>query len=226
MRIHTTAVAVKRAIPRPLRRALRRFWPTTARPFWDHVRMRGLPSPVPPTPAFKHREIARYAPGINAFVETGTYRGDTVEAMRSRFRDVWSIELSHDLATAAARRFAGAPNVRILEGDSATILPTILPELLEPSLFWLDGHWCGGETAHGETETPLLAELIAVLARPQPDVILVDDARLLGTRGYPSVEAIVSMVEGALPPRALSIVHDIARIVPVTGPGMPSERSR
>ena len=180
--------------------------------------MFGLPSPVPPTPSFKHRVIASYAPGFDAFVETGTYQGDTIEAVRSWFRSIWSIELSHVLAARAQQRFAGSSNVRILEGDSAVVLPTILPELGEPCVFWLDGHWCGGETAHGDSETPLLVELTAVLARSYRDIILVDDARLLGTRGYPSSEMIADLVDRARPARALTIRHDIARIVPVGDP--------
>jgi hypothetical protein len=162
--------------------------------------------------------IAGYAPGIDAFVETGTYRGDTIEALRSRFRSVWSIELSHVLAARAQQRFAASPNVRILEGDSAVVLRTILPEISEPCLFWLDGHWSGGETALGDSETPLLAELNAVLARSYRDIILVDDARLFGTGDYPSSEMIADLVDRARPARALSIRHDIARIVPLGEP--------
>lgn len=209
--------ALKRLVPRPLRRLGRRLWPSKPRPFWDRLRLLGLPSPVSPTPAFKHRVIESYSSGIDNFVETGTYRGDTVEAMRQQFRAVWSIELAHDLAVDAQRRFVAWPHVTILEGDSATVLPEILPGIANPCLFWLDGHWCGGETAHAETETPLLAELQMVLARTETDVILIDDARLLGTRGYPALETIVRLVGHAVPRRTLQISHDIARIVPLDG---------
>jgi hypothetical protein len=144
-------------LPRQVRHYLRRLWPSQPRPFWDRIRLMHLPSPVPPTPAFKHRIIRDYATGLESFVETGTYRGDTVEAVRSMFRSVWSVELSHDLAAAASERFAAAPNVQIVEGDSGEALPGILRDLRGPTLFWLDGHWCGGDTARGDTETPLLA---------------------------------------------------------------------
>jgi hypothetical protein len=201
-------------VPQPVRHYSRRFWPSEPRPFWDRVRLAGLPSPVPPTPGLKHRIVAEYANGFDTFVETGTFRGDTIEAVRSLFRTVWSIELSLDLASAARERFAAYPNVRIVAGDSGAVLPGLLPRLDGPVLFWLDGHWCGGETAKGETETPLLAELRAVLARREPDVILVDDARLLGRRDYPSVGTVAALVTQALPPRTMKIVHDIARITP------------
>jgi hypothetical protein len=206
--------AVKRLVPRPLRRLVRRLWPSKPRPLWDRLRLLGLPTPVSPTPAFKHRVIKGYSSGIDAFVETGTYRGDTVEAMRRQFRAVWSIELAHDLAVDAQRRFVAWPHVTILEGDSAAVLPELVGGITYPCLFWLDGHWCGGETARAETETPLRAELQTVLARTEPDVILIDDARLLGTRGYPTVETVARLAGQAVPRRTLQISHDIARIVP------------
>lgn len=172
-----------------------------------------MPTPVPPTAAWKHRVIASYGSGLETFVETGTFRGDTVEAMRGRFPSVVSIELAPALAKAARQRFANVPNVRIVEGDSGTVLPTILPS--KRTLFWLDGHWCGGDTALGAAETPLLAELTAVLGRRQRDVILVDDARLLGRRGYPSLDTIRGLVEHAVPRRHLTVADDILRIVPM-----------
>jgi hypothetical protein len=208
----------KALLPRPVRHYVRLIWRPEPRPFWDWVRLAGLPSPVPPTPGFKHRVIAEYAHGFDTFVETGTFRGDTIEAVRSTFRAVWSIELSHNLAAAARRRFAASPNVQIVEGDSGAILPGLLAHLDGPVLFWLDGHWCGGETAKGEIETPLLAELRAVLARHDADVILIDDARLLGRGDYPSVQTVAVLVRAALPARTIAITHDIARITPAAEP--------
>jgi hypothetical protein len=205
---------LKRVVARPVRAAWRRLWPTKPGPISDVLRRAGVRSPVPPPPAFKHRVILGYGSGIDNFVETGTYRGGTVDAVKTKFRSVVSIELSHDLAAAAQARFASTGNVRIIQGDSGHVLPQLLPELPGTCLFWLDGHWSGGETALGESETPLLAELEAVLARGERDVILVDDARLLGTRGYPSVATIRELVARASPPRSSPIADDIMRITP------------
>lgn len=211
MAVNLLRRVARAVVPRPVRLYLRRFW-LEPKPFWDRVRLAGLPTHVPPSPAFKHRVIKEHAHGLDTFVETGTFRGDTIEAVRTLFRDVWSIELSPDLAAAARKRFAASPNVQIVEGDSGTALPELLPRLDGPVLFWLDGHWCGGDTAMGETETPILAELQTVLARPETDVILIDDARLLGRGDYPSVATVEGLVRNALPPRTMEIVHDIVRI--------------
>lgn len=205
---------VTRLIPRPLRHFVGNHVRAPSA-FWDGLMRAGLPSPVPPTERFKRRVIARYAPGIDTFVETGTFRGDTVEAVRGLFAHVWSIELGHDLVVAAQRRFAPWSNVRIIEGDSGVVLSQILPEIDRRCLFWLDSHWVpGGDTAHGGVETPLLAELRAVLARRERDIILIDDIRLMGAGDYPSIEVITGLVAQASPPRSLRVVHDIARIAP------------
>jgi hypothetical protein len=46
-------------------------------------------------------------------------------------------------------------------------------------LFWLDGHFCGGVSAHGDKGTPILEELNLILShRVKEHVILIDDARL------------------------------------------------
>ena len=51
------------------------------------------------------------------------------------------------------------------------ILPTLdlirrVPELVRqldgPALFWLDGHYSGGDTAKGELDTPVSAELESI----------------------------------------------------------------
>lgn len=41
----------------------------------------------------------------NVLIETGTYLGDTVEALRNYFKNIISIELSHELALRAQKRF-------------------------------------------------------------------------------------------------------------------------
>jgi hypothetical protein len=171
---------------------------------------------MPPTEPFKRRVIARYAGGFPTFVETGTYQGDTVDAVRSMCAAVWSIELSPVLAERARERFAADPTVRILEGDSGVILPAkVLPNLDGPALFWLDGHWTeGADTARGPVDTPLVAELQAILRRRERDVILVDDVRMFGTGHYPSLDKVAEMVRSATPARELQVADDIARVVP------------
>ncbi|MBU6231451.1 MAG: hypothetical protein KGI45_01995 [Patescibacteria group bacterium] len=129
---------------------------------------------------------------IGTFIETGTYMGDTVEAVRGAFDKAISIELDTNLHQRAAKRFIGAPNVILYQGDSATMLPEILKTLDRPALFWLDGHFSGGVTARGPLETPIERELDAIFAHSvKGHAILIDDARLFdGTHDYPTIEAV------------------------------------
>lgn len=209
-RIYGWARRFKRLLPLPVRRQVRRLWEPNY--FWDAVRTLRLSDVMPPSEHFKRRLLAQSGRGLSTFVETGTFRGDTVEAMRQRFRAIWSIELGHDLALAAQRRFARWPHIQIIEGDSATVLPTVLPQIKGPALFWLDGHWNGDDlTAPGRH--PLMDELRAVLARGESDVILIDDVRMFGTGDYPSLEMVAALVAPANPPRKVNVVNDIMHIV-------------
>src|SRR5213594_1151332 len=84
--------------------------------------------------------------GLRRAVETGTYRGGSARLLAEIFDDVVTIELSEDLHDAAARELAGLGNVRALQGDSRLELGPLAVESV-PTLYWLDGHWSGGNTA-------------------------------------------------------------------------------
>ncbi len=112
------------------------------------------------------------------FVETGTYRGDTAAWAAGHFARVATIELSPGYHAAAAARFRGQPQVRVLLGDSGARLREVAAALARPAIFWLDAHWSGLDTAGRETECPLLAELAVLNATAVTHALLVDDARL------------------------------------------------
>ncbi|MBU6427163.1 hypothetical protein KGQ27_02890 [Patescibacteria group bacterium] len=133
--------------------------------------------------------------GTEIFIETGTYLGDTLNRAKDMFASVISIELDTDLFIAAQRRFAQYRNVRLYKGDSGVILPTVINELVEPALFWLDGHYSGGITARGQIDTPIVKELQAIMSHPvRRHVILIDDARLFdGTNNYPVQKAVFEL---------------------------------
>lgn len=151
---------------------------------------RGWSAPMPPLlkRAFL-RGIARDAAARN-FVETGTYLGDTSWEYRHDFDRIDSIEVEPYLHDQAARRFRGMPHVTIHRGDSAVVLPAIVPTLRGKTLYWLDGHYSAGITGAGVSHCPVFAELEAIFSRSQdPFVIVIDDARCFGTDpAYPTVE--------------------------------------
>jgi hypothetical protein len=133
---------------------------------------------------------------LRTLVETGTFRGAMVEAQRTAFERIYSIELSDALHAAAVRRFRGDAHITILHGDSGRVLQDLVPQLRAPALFWLDGHYSGGETALGERGSPIIQELQTILQSPTlGHVIIVDDARLFtGQGGYPTINEVSDLV--------------------------------
>ena len=148
--------------------------------------------PVPPPEVIKQTIVKAYARryGLRTLVETGTYTGDMVNAVRNVFDHICSIEIDEDLFEKAKERFQGSFHITILLGDSASVLPQVLQSITGPCLFWLDGHYCGEGTGTGILETPIVHELEAILQHSCSDhVVLIDDARLFtGTSDYPTVE--------------------------------------
>lgn len=168
--------------------------------------------PIPAPPAAKQAVLLDHlwCSDVRVFVETGTYLGDTIDAVRRWVDQVTSIELSPELVARARVRFAGAANVRVVEGDSAVALPELIDGLYEPAMFWLDGHWSKGFTARGDVDTPITAELDAVLShRVEDHIVLIDDAREFGTGDYPTVDEVVEVVRRRRPHWEVSVGMDI-----------------
>lgn len=158
-------------------------------------------------------------PRPRVFIETGTYHGDTVEAIKDMYSSVISIEVDETLYKKACVRFAADKNVRIAHGDCAQVLPTILAALQEPAVFWLDGHYSGGETGKGEVEDPILISLNQIAALPAREhVIFVDDARTFdGREGRPDISDVFNCIKKIDSRYIIRVQNDIivATIVPL-----------
>lgn len=143
------------------------------------------------------RGIAREEHARN-FVETGTYLGDTTWEYRRDFERIESIEVEPYLHDQAVRRFRSMPHVTIHLGDSANVLPAIVPTLRGKTLYWLDGHYSAGITGAGVSHCPVFAELDAIFSLSnEPFVIVIDDARCFGTDpAYPTVADVRERVAG------------------------------
>ena len=120
--------------------------------------------PVPPPQVLKQLTVSEYQQksGYEVLVETGTYLGDMVEAQKSNFKKIFSIELGIDLFKKAQKRFKNNKNVFLKQGDSGKVLPHLLKEINEPAIFWLDGHYSQGITAKGDKDCPIFEELHAI----------------------------------------------------------------
>jgi hypothetical protein len=174
--------------------------------------------PVPPPDIFKQRVLREYSKryGLRIIVETGTYYGDMVEAMRANFDRIYSIELSKELYTQCMNRFKGAVNIKLIHGDSGTELENVVNEISQPALFWLDAHYSAGETARGSKDTPIYEELHYILdAQERGHVIIIDDAHCFGTdSAYPSIEELIHFIKTKRPDVSIVIQDNSIRIVP------------
>jgi hypothetical protein len=171
--------------------------------------------PAPPPHAVKQRTIKQYQKrfGVNVLVETGTYMGEMVDALKSNFKEIYSIELSDELYRRAEELFSAYPHVHIVQGDSADVLPAILEKISEPCLFWLDGHFSGGVTAQGSLDYPILKELEHIRQHSIKDhVILIDDARLfVGSENAPAKEQVYESLKMINPAYVIEEKDDVIR---------------
>ena len=156
----------------------------------------------------------RIKSGATVFVETGTYHGDTIERFKNAFRTIYTIEVDHELAQKARKRFAGTRHIDVLEGDSAIVLQAILERLHAPAVFWLDAHCSGENTAQGAEYTPVLSEVRLILSRNIPHLIAIDDARLFDGVNYPTLGQVRRLVTKIAPNVRFVAADDIITIQP------------
>jgi hypothetical protein len=181
--------------------------------YWYWI-LRGRPERSPHL--LKQKVVREYGErfGLKTLVETGTYYGEMVAAMKRRFDRIYSIEFAPELAERAQRKFAGEGHIKILPGDSRVIMPEVLAQLNARALFWLDGGyfmWSGKES----DQQRLSAELEMILSHRFPHIVLLDDARgLTGRNGIPTVSHIKAFIEGKFSNRQVRVEHDILRVTP------------
>lgn len=179
--------------------------------YWYWI-LRGRPARSPHL--LKQKVVGEFGEkfGLHTLVETGTYYGEMVAAMKNRFDRIYSIEFVPALAERASRKFANEKHIRIFSGDSRVVMPEVLALLTGPALFWLDAGyygWVGIRT----NEQRLSAELEMILSHPYPHMILLDDARgLTGRDGIPSVADVKAYVESKFPQRTVEVKYDIMRV--------------
>ncbi|MFK7806125.1 MAG: hypothetical protein AB8G95_31130 [Anaerolineae bacterium] len=178
-------------------------------------RWRASGRPAPPPAYYKHDLLKRVAaenPHLTTFVETGTWRADTLYQLRNHFTQLHSVELDADLYIAAQKRLYRFKQITLWRGHSPEILHRLVPNLAQPTLFWLDAHYMGGpRTGHGVC--PVLAELSAIctyLDESAGHQILIDDARNFMQKGdYPTINEVTEHIAGYWPSYRLTMRDDI-----------------
>ena len=165
----------------------------------------------------KQAVIREYAKKFNikVLIETGTFLGEMVSAMKNDFDSISSIELSSDLCERARKKFKQS-HIKIYEGDSTTVLPEILKSLNCPAIFWLDGHYSSGFTAKSDFNTPVRAELNCIFNHyVKKHIILIDDASCFtGMDDYPALDELEAIVKKNQPGSVFKVGEDIIKIYP------------
>jgi hypothetical protein len=195
-----------------IKRALKTFYKMLPKNFQQTI----LKYSIKGDSKIKQNVIERFQKecGYNVLIETGTFLGDMVEAQRNNFKKIFSIELQHDLAEKAKKRFRDLDHIKILEGNSGKLLKTILIEVKEPAIFWLDAHYSGGLTARGESECPIYQEIDAIFATKENHLLLIDDARLFNGEGdYPEIGQLTKYIQNKDPRYNVSVDNDMIRYV-------------
>ena len=124
-----------------------------------------------------------YSYNINeCFIETGTYMGATIDNIKNYFNNIYTIELNKDLYLYSKNKFKNIKNINCLNGNSTEKLQMLLQKNNEDTIFFLDGHWSGGETSKGPEDVPLLTELQIINKYfKNKGIIIIDDLRLFET---------------------------------------------
>jgi hypothetical protein len=116
----------------------------------------------------------------DAFIETGTYMGDTTFCMEPLFKKVYTVEVKPEIYNNTKSKYRGDKIVFLL-GDSSKVFMNILPTIDTNSIFFLDGHYSSGNTGKGEKDCPLIEELKAInILFKKAGIIIIDDCRLFG----------------------------------------------
>jgi hypothetical protein len=204
--------------------SLRQLWRST--PLWDafkrvaeypdywYWRLRGSPMRRVPH-LLKQRTLKEYARRYNlrVMVETGTNMGQMIRSMLPLMDAIYSIEMEEWNYQRAKRKFAGDARVHMVKGESGATMPSVVKEISEPCLFWLDAH-------DFDKTTPIREELKAIVDHGvRGDVILVDDSKWFdGRNQYPTMEWMREFVSQNLAGYSLEDRMHMLRITPERKP--------
>ena len=173
----------------------------------------------PPPHLIKEKVLKEFATKYNlkVLVETGTFYGDMVAAMKKHFDKIYSIELDPYLFKVSKKRFKPESHIEIIQGDSSEKLKEVVKKINQPTLFWLDGHSSGGETARGTKDTPIYEELETIFeSKDLGHVIIIDDARCFGgDPAYPTIDILKKFIYDKRKNVGINVEYDSIRIIPI-----------
>ena len=163
-------------------------------------------------------KVLRMMISFDAFVETGTFKGDTVDSIKDLFGSIYSVELSEKYYEEAMNRFLGIEHIRLYQGESSEVLHDVATALRDQSvLYFLDAHWCVANSTAGElSQCPLLGEIEAINQLNEKSLVIIDDARLFlapplaphEISQWPSFDEVLIQLRKLSPSHCIMVLND------------------
>jgi hypothetical protein len=155
---------------------------------------------------------------LDTFIEGGTYYGRTALHASKIFKKVFTIEKSSIIFEKTKDILKEVPNITALQGDTRSHLEKLVKENRN-ILYWLDSHWCGGDSYGEDDQCPLLEELAIIFNSKEETAILIDDARLFLSpppspnkiSGWPTIKEIVNIVPKTY---EVMVYEDVIYLIP------------
>uniref|UniRef100_A0A6C0ID33 Methyltransferase n=1 Tax=viral metagenome TaxID=1070528 RepID=A0A6C0ID33_9ZZZZ len=123
-----------------------------------------------------HDDYRKY----NCFIETGTLNGTTIFSLEPYFNKLYTIEISENYYNNTKNKYNGS-KINFILGDSAIVFESLLPTIRDKCIFFLDGHYHGGDSGRSNKDCPLDEEITHINNLFTNDaIIIIDDFRLFG----------------------------------------------
>ena len=127
----------------------------------------------------REKLFLKYNFSSGAWIETGTYKGETTEFLSTICERVYSIEAQEALYHSAKKRLSYKNNIHLVLGTSEECLENVINSIKNDKVsFWLDAHFSKGGTFEGSKHCPVLEELDVIkkhLSKFNEINILIDD---------------------------------------------------
>jgi len=145
---------------------------------------------------------------VRSLIETGTFKGDMLYALRNDFEDIHSIEIGDFNHRESSRRLQRFGHVHIHHGSSAETIGQVVDALTGPALFWLDGHY--------HETTPIMAEVAAVFGDDRfQHVVAIDDAHsFVGQGEYPALDEFQRHLSEIAPDHSYRLESNVIQLEP------------
>jgi glycosyltransferase involved in cell wall biosynthesis len=163
---------------------------------------------------------------LDIFVETGTFKGDTIECIKNYFKEIHSVELSEVYYEFSKERFKDNHSIKLYLDNSPDFLEKLRQSFSKKSvLYWLDAHWCVADKTAGEkSQCPLLQEINAIRKLNDKSIIIIDDARLFISpppkpheiSHWPSFESLLEALKKLSDKHELIILNDTIIFYPTS----------